>query len=324
MSDAYNRDEALELIHGHLEQSLTAEEASRLEALLSRHEGARKDLLVAAALHQELFNLHEAPPVLVTNEASPADSQPPALPVKRLTSPRSIRRVSRGVRELPWAQAAAAAAVLIGLAFLAFALAGGDSGVSKRHHDSARGKEDPAPPRRESTPPEDAEAERALEEKIRTEGLRRLAELERRRLDLVKAAPPQTPDSPPQERSTQRDLGLLEAEKRQIEEEMKDAIARAAKNYRDRSVAPAADHVETAPPGPLVPAPSGPVAQVEHVEGLAFLVRAETKLPLREGLEILPGDGLEGLGDASRIQIRFPDKTRLDLKGETLLSELAE
>jgi hypothetical protein len=61
---------------------------------------------------------------------------------------------------------------------------------------------------------------------------------------------------------------------------------------------------------------------VEEVAGDALLVTKDGKSPVIAGTNLLPGQGLETGGGTSRIVLRFPDKTRVELGPETLLAEL--
>lgn len=330
MNGTYDREEALELIHRHLEQTLSEAELLKLEALLVQHEGVRRDLVLAAALHQELIILHE-PAALgragTTPSPEPVAAEPPT---RRLATSRSSRPPSREVRGAPWTPALAAAGILIALAFLIFLLGTGEKGSPKTRHDVARGEKDGAPPLRPESPsqetgPNDAAAEKALEWKIRAEGLRRLADLEVRRKKLLKEQPPEIPDPQALEQRKKAELSQLEAEKHQIEEEMRDAIAKAAQSYRERAAAPGADVVKENPPDRTGPGTSASFALVERLEGTGFLVRKDSRTPLLEGHPILVGDGLETVGPNSRIVLKFvSDKTRLDLRGETLLHEVSQ
>jgi hypothetical protein len=326
----YDREEALQLIHRHLEQTLSEAELLKLEALLVRHEGVRRDLVLASALHQELITLHDLPALDQAGVTSDPEPVPVESPLKRLVAGRTSRRLSREVRGVPWTPALAAAMILIALALLVVVLGTGERGSSKTQRDWARGGKDEALHlRSEHLPhegaPGDADREKALEEKIRADGLRRLADLDLRRRKLMQAPPPETPDPQDLEHRKKDELGLLEAEKRQIEEEMKEAIARAAKSYRERTPAPATDAVGKIPSDQTGPVTSASFAQVERLEGAGYLLRKEGRTPLREGQEILFGDGLETVGENSRIVFKFvADKTRLDLRGESVIREVSE
>jgi hypothetical protein len=87
---------------------------------------------------------------------------------------------------------------------------------------------------------------------------------------------------------------------------------------------------EKTPPAPSAPAAPSPrvthasVARAEEVEGEAFRVTKDGTVPLGAGADVLGAEGLETRGGSSRLALRFPDKTRVDLGPDTLLAELAE
>ncbi|HEV3028398.1 MAG TPA: hypothetical protein VG457_12545, partial [Planctomycetota bacterium] len=274
MTAPENRERRLELIHGFLEQTLSPEELLEMEAILCLEDGARRDLILASALHQELFVLHELPaqtsPMLEVRETG-GDSG------KHASTLRSSRRLSSKVRESSWTPALVAAASLIGAVLLFLAIRSERRIPVPPRHDSARshGIGTPEPPPGTSQVPAgtpDAAPERAEEERIRAESVRRLADLERRRSALAQAVPR---DSDPRRVEQQKaDLGLLEEEKRKIEEEMSLAIEHARRTPRGRTG-------ETVTQEPSAPGPGkepgnnkvSSVASVDRVEGEGFILR---------------------------------------------------
>jgi len=327
MSAPYDRERLQDLIHRFLEKSLSDGERGELESLLHTHEGARRDLVLASALHQELFALHEAPARSPAPAAESDPSEGGRLPERRSPALRSSRRFSSSLREASWAPAIAAAAFLIGAVLLAVMFASGGRSSGPAHHDSARRREgtlpgaSPAPDPVSGASPESA-AEKGQEEAIRAESLRRLADLERRRSELQLRTPQ---DADPKSAQQQKlDLGLLEEEKRKIEEDMRDAIEQARRAHPDRpALTKAAGSTASSSEKPPPHSPS-PLASVERVEGDGVLVRKETRIPLREGAEIASGDGVECAGASARIVLRFGDRTRLELRGESSISEITE
>jgi hypothetical protein len=64
------------------------------------------------------------------------------------------------------------------------------------------------------------------------------------------------------------------------------------------------------------------IARVEGVTGEAHLVIKEETFPVKPGSDLLGGQGLEMAGATSRLVLRLPDETRIELGPETLLQEI--
>ncbi len=208
---------------------------------------------------------------------------------------------------------AVAAAVLLGFAVL---LALASSGTRKRNG------ERPAPQARQ----EAGDLEKTLEEEAgRLEAERnraRLAEIERERRRLVRPDP--QPDAErPSEEKRQEMLARLEEERLRLEAQMRQAVERARMEQEERerraqAQAPREPRKETKAEA----APAG-IARVERVEGEVYLAARGERTPAKVGLDILPGQGLE-TGPKSSAALAYPDKTRLELGGDTAVREILE
>jgi hypothetical protein len=326
---AGDREQWLDLLHRHLEGTLTGEEREELESILQHSEEARRELLLAAALHQELFILHEVPGREPSVGAALEKDALGDASVRRASTLRGSRRFVSDPSPASWAPAFVAASLLVGLALFALMFSSGGPSKGAGRPETARSREGQAPSQPPGILPKptpaagDSERVHAEEERIRADAARRLAELERRRHEVEKTVPPGTPEGEKLDRK-KTDLGLLDEERRRIEEEMKSAIEKARQSARPPSpvVAPGERSLTVAekesPEKPV------PLASIERAEGEAFLVRKDGRSPLREGASLFAGDGLETPGPKGRVMVRFTDGTRLDLRGESLVSEIAD
>ncbi len=91
------------------------------------------------------------------------------------------------------------------------------------------------------------------------------------------------------------------------------------------------------PPEPEKPAPQKPpvpprvrpptravVAVLDRAEGQVFVLGAAGRIAVKAGQSLRPGDGLECAGAAALAQLTFPDKTRLEAAGDTLIREISD
>lgn len=106
--------------------------------------------------------------------------------------------------------------------------------------------------------------------------------------------------------------------------------------------APAPPPTPPAPEVPLPPAPEKPqppapptavpevpkpptitvVAQLHRFEGDVTIVSAGARAPVRPGQDLRPGDGLECRGPRSFALLVYPDRTRVEVEGDTLVRDL--
>jgi ferric-dicitrate binding protein FerR (iron transport regulator) len=142
-------------------------------------------------------------------------------------------------------------------------------------------------------------------------------------LTQVKPAAVEGPEAKAQR---EKDLEALKRDQERIEQELQGAAQLAKKTARPAPATPLQDEK----PQPSTAAPGAQprettqaaLAKVEEIAGDAFLLTKEGKSPVMAGANLLPGQGLETAGGASRIVLRFPDQTRVDLGPETVLAEV--
>ncbi|HVR83910.1 MAG TPA: FecR domain-containing protein [Planctomycetota bacterium] len=173
----------------------------------------------------------------------------------------------------------------------------------------------------------DSEARRheAEAQAKRLEAEARLREIEERRRALTQAQP-EAVEGPESKEKREKDLQALKRDQERIEQELREAAQLAKKTAQPARALPPQE--EKLPPSPAVPATpvqgttQAGLARVEEVAGDAFIVVKDAKTPLTSDANLLPGQGLRTGGGASRIVLRFPDKTRVDLGPDTVLVEL--
>ena len=122
------------------------------------------------------------------------------------------------------------------------------------------------------------------------------------------AAPPSKPDP------------ALPAPRREDEPRPKseEAVAKPDAERLAKKEAP-----EDRPPPPQEgPRTQTAVARIEQVVGEAAVSRASGRLAARAGMDLLPQDGLELTGEKSRAILRYPDKTRLEVRGDAVLRDI--
>jgi hypothetical protein len=151
-----------------------------------------------------------------------------------------------------------------------------------------------------------------------------LREIEEKRRLLTQAKP--AVEDPQAKAQREKDLEALKRDQERIEQELREAAELAKKTAPPAPAQPSQG--EKPQPSPAAPATQSQVttqaalAKVEEVSGDAFLVTKDGKSPVTAGTNLLAGQGLQTGGGASRIVLRFQDKTRLDLGPDTLLAEL--
>lgn len=316
------RDRLRELVHGHFGQTLSDAERRELEDLLRNDEEARQEFLLSAALEEELFVLHETLP---QNSAADSASER-TVPAHSTTRRLAMLRISGRLRpERPAPSllpTLAAAGLFIGFLVLLFVLGserpGGDLAGPGRSRGTAEEIHPANPGIRIAVPvPGPSEDARVEEERIRSEAAKRLADVERRRT-LLDPASPQRPGEP------KVDLVLLDEEKRRIEAEMNAAIEEARRSQKEK--APATVPVQPGARGTedAVAAKRIPGATLERVEGDGFIIRKDARIAAREGMDLGSGEGVETPGKNARLVVRFADRTRLEVRGETSVSGIFE
>jgi hypothetical protein len=66
------------------------------------------------------------------------------------------------------------------------------------------------------------------------------------------------------------------------------------------------------------------VAILDQVDGNIYLRNAKGLCPAPPGHSLMPGEGLVSVGPKSRASVRYPDATRFQIRGDTIVQELAE
>jgi hypothetical protein len=256
-------------------------------------------------------------------------------------SPLSTRRTSRRTGNSAssswvWGVVAAGALVVVGLLFALGAFepdppAREKAGRAPEHaltDSEARRKAEQGQLGRERAQAERDERERvealaALESK-RLTAEARLREIEEKRRQMAQRKPEPTEDQKTAEKREQ-DLAELKREKDRIEQDLRESAALAKKAGRPgQKEEPREENPQPKPPaeGASPPAGTQVAIRVEEVSGEATRVTKEGKTPLVAGAEVFPAEGLETGGDTSRIVLRFPDKTRVDLGPATSVTEI--
>jgi hypothetical protein len=325
MTTPYDRERLLELVHRFLDQDLSGAEVQEMESILASHERARRDLALAAALHQELFSLHEVHSPEGIKPALLERSDRVGSPGRRPPTLRTSRSPSLAPSRASWAAALVAAGFLIGSLLLLLMFNSKSAATGKAHRDTVRAPrvDLPAPERgpvQAADPSLGPLREQTEEERIRAETFRRLADLDRRRSQIEQPVPV---DADPVIVEKQKiDLVQLAEEKRKIEEEMRAAIEQARRTFAQRKGG--TPETRTAPPDTAMSDPKASLAAIERMEGNGWLLRKETRTALHEGTEILPGDGLETGLAACKLVIRFADRTRVELRADSLIGEIMD
>jgi len=153
-----------------------------------------------------------------------------------------------------------------------------------------------------------AEEEHAGAERQQRKTEERVAELQRQEAAVVREEGPKAP--------TDAALARLRAEREAAEQDLKEA------QQRERV---AAEKVERLTNPPLAPVDKAvtrtQLATLERFEGE---VRVVGRPALVLGQGIYPGDRVESAGPRSFAILSYPDRTRLEIGGETIVREIAE
>jgi hypothetical protein len=264
--------------------------------------------------------------------AQGVDGDGPAMPSTRRS--RSRRIIGRDLSRIPsqWI-ALAAAGLLIGvLVFITVEPSDTGSGRGKTAHrkresdrssrDSKAVTEDQAAAPRDER---DRELASADADKKRHDAEAQLREIEGKRRILTQAKP-ESVEGPEAKEKREKDLADLKREKERIEQALREAADLAKNNDRPAPAGPSQEQNPSSPQATPGVKPEGAtqaaIAQVEEVSGDAFLVTKEGKTPLAPGGNVFAVQGLQTGGAASRILLRFPDKTQVELGPQTMLAEL--
>lgn len=252
-------------------------------------------------------------------------------PMTQRSSPSTRRSTRRQVLERPsswWVPAVLAAGLLIVvMTFFALVPSESDPASAQKtkdvHARSIRELELRLQSERERL---ERERDQALAEadakRLQVEARLREIEEKRRILSQAKAQPS---DPAGENEKREKALADLKRDQERIERDLRAAVDLAKKAEKPAAVGPAQDEKPADPqatPAPKQEASTqAAVAQIEEVSGEAFRLRPEGKVPLAPGAGVLAADGLETGGGPSRLVLRFPDKTRMELGPETSASD---
>lgn len=152
-----------------------------------------------------------------------------------------------------------------------------------------------------------AEEEHAGAERQQRKTEERVAELQRQEAAVVREEGPKAPSDAA--------LARLRAEREAAEQELKEA------QQRERLAAEKVERLTNPPPPVDKPATRPQLATLERVEGE---VRVIGRPALVAGQAIYSGDRMESAGPRSFAILSYPDRTRLEIGGDTIVREIAE
>jgi hypothetical protein len=255
--------------------------------------------------------------------------------LQRRSTRRTARRQSTD-QSSSWAVLAVAAAVVAAVTlFVVLSPSGSEPAASQRAKDARARASQEAEARRQSER-DRLERERALADSEarsqeaeaqtkRLEAEAQLREIKEKRKVLTQAKP-EAQEDPQAKAQRERDLEALKRDQEQIEQELREAAQLAKKTAPPTSAKPPQAENPQSPLAAPGPQPQGgtqaALAKVEEISGEAFVATKDGKSPVSAGANLLPGQGLETGGGPSRIVLRFPDKTRVDLGPDSVLAEV--
>src|SRR5258708_7277304 len=152
-----------------------------------------------------------------------------------------------------------------------------------------------------------AEEEHAGAERQQRKTEERVAELQRREAAVVREEGPKAP--------TNAALAGLRAEREAAELELKEA------QQRERAAAEKVERLANAPPPIDKPVTRPQLATLERFEGEVRVIGRPAPIP---GQAIYYGDRMESAGPRSFAILSYPDRTRLEIGGDTIVREIAE
>lgn len=158
-------------------------------------------------------------------------------------------------------------------------------------------------------------------ERIRGEGEDRPHEKEAKQKDVVPLGS-KVSDLPPAERSVTKEATK---DKDQDAPGPKEQLQATKPDDKGKASEPPKEEKSLQPLAPSVK-PEGrtltTVAILEEVTGQAFVLDSKGKGAAAPGAGLVPGRGLQTVGKPSRVVLRFPDKTRVELGPDTLLRDI--
>lgn len=326
-------DEFSALVLRYLDRGTTSEEDSILKDWLTQSPQHRDLFVLLARQTGDLTEIVKSERARILEETVAPVAERPA-ESKPGTRRSSLRRHA-AIRRSSWMPAFVAAGVLFGLILLVL------SPLEKDPAASQKAKETPASASKELEVRRQANRERLERERAgaESEAKRRDGDAHARQLEaevqlreieekrrLLTQAKPETVQDPQAKAQRDKDLEGLKRDQERIEQELREAAELAKKTAQPT---PAQSSPGTKPISPsATPADSSPgatqaaLAMVEEISGEAFVLTKDGKSPVTVGANLLPGQGLETRGGASRIVLRFPDRTRVDLGPGTTIGEI--
>lgn len=240
---------------------------------------------------------------------------------------RTLQRPSEHARSswMGWAIAAAGILILVTLISVLTSSEPDPAAVERAAGVRARASRE-AEARRQADP-EKEQREHTLAEakKKRLASEAQLREIEAQQRLLIQAKP-ETAEDPQAKNKREKELEVLKRDQERVERELRKAALLAQKperpgpqeQTRDENPQPKPTEKGVSPQAPTQVA----LARVEEIFGEAYRVTKDGKTPLVAGTDVFPAEGLQTGGDASRIVLRFPDKTRVDLGPATSVTEM--
>jgi len=218
-------------------------------------------------------------------------AQAPARPI------RPLRRVSPTTPPMFRPAFAVAAALFIVALLLLVLRDRGQSPVEERT----------APPMPVEEARRTAEEEHAGAERQQRKTEERVAELQRQEAAVIREEGPKAP--------TDAALARLRADREAAELDLKEA------QQRERAAAEKVERLANPPPPSDKPVTRTQLATLERFEGEVRVIGRPVPVP---GQAIYSGDGMESAGPRSFAILAYPDRTRLEIGGETIVREFAE
>jgi ferric-dicitrate binding protein FerR (iron transport regulator) len=271
-----------EIVSSYADGKATPDELAELEGLMKGNPSLRREFVDRMRLEVSLGTLYQSSAAASTTRRAPR-------PVRQAAP---FNRLAVGI----------AAAILFAAAiFLA---------TRTRPEPAPRTEPEPEVVRKE--PARNPEEERTEAEADRKAKEARLVELRR-----------QEEEAQIREKRRDEEMHRIAEENRrkiQAEREAAEAALRAAETRERRAI----ENVTPVPPTPPPPAPVDTqviVAKVDRVEGQVFVLARKGRTAAVSGQELPAGVGLE-CGDRSYAIVSYPDRTRLEVTGNTVVRDL--
>jgi FecR-like protein len=123
-------------------------------------------------------------------------------------------------------------------------------------------------------------------------------------------------------RRAEEDLQRIDHEREAAEAKLREARERERKATDE--VARIVERPAAMPAPRETPLTEVPAARIDRVEGDVAVAGKGKRLPAVAGMDLRAGDGLETVGPRSFVVLSFPDKTRVEVTGDTIVRGLAD